>query len=38
MEQEKGHRKVAFSFGEGANYLVRCSDERHQSRPVKLIN
>jgi len=38
LEKEKGHRKVAFSFGEGANYLVRCSDERHQSSPVKLIN
>jgi hypothetical protein len=38
LEKEKGHLAVAFSFGEGVNYLVRCSDERHQSSPVKLIN
>jgi len=38
LKKEKGHRKVAFSFGEGANCLVRRSAEHHQNRPVKLIS
>jgi len=37
LEKEKGHRKVAFSFSEGAKYLARYSDEYRQSRPVNLI-